>query len=94
MLYDIDRDGRTQNVEATYCTDEVYRQESIRTLSSWVYDKKRQDGTPVAAYNITASIAYRIEDMMGVPISGPHEFMTPLSNGEYYMERICSPLIG
>jgi len=94
MTHDILPTGKTANVRAGYCTHEHYRAPSIKAVSDWIFETKRKNGSPVKAKNLTAKMAYRIDDYQGIPISGPNSFLTSLPGGGYYQEFICSPLIG
>jgi outer membrane biosynthesis protein TonB len=65
LEFDVTSDGRVENIRVGYCTSEVFRETSVKSLSKWKYNPAIQDGKGVPRKNVETTIAYRIQDACG-----------------------------
>jgi len=65
MQFDVDEKGYTYNIKALYCTQDVFSEASIASLSRWKYNPKIVNGKPVKQTGVTSKIAYKLVDECG-----------------------------
>ena len=65
MQFDVDEKGNTYNVEALYCTQDVFSKASIASLSRWKYNPKTVNGKPTKQTGVTSKMAYKLVDECG-----------------------------
>lgn len=65
MQFDVDEKGNTYNVKALYCTQDVFSEASIASLSRWKYNPKIVSGKPAKQTGVTSKIAYKLVDECG-----------------------------
>lgn len=77
MIFDGDVDGRTVNVEATECTDDIFCDPSALAVSRWLYVPKVEDGAFVRRTGIMNTMTFLITDDAGAIIPEPDGPLQP-----------------
>ena len=65
VRFDVSPDGQPFNVQATYCTQSVFKRASIKSVEKWKYQPKIQDGVAVGRTGVESQITFRLADERG-----------------------------
>lgn len=65
VRFDVSPEGQPFNVQATYCTENVFKRASIKSVEKWKYNPKVVDGRNVARSGVESQITFRLTDERG-----------------------------
>jgi protein TonB len=65
LKFDVSKIGVPKNVRVGYCTDERFRDSSIRSLEKWKYNPAIRAGQAVERKDVVTNIRYVIQDSCG-----------------------------
>jgi hypothetical protein len=65
MLFDVGPDKKPFNIEASSCSDTVFKRPAIGAVGKWVYRAEVKDGLPVRRTGLTTIIRFRLTDYRG-----------------------------
>lgn len=65
MIFDIMANGRTENVNAQICTDDIFRNASVESVEGYVFFPAKSDGQAVKTEGASNRVTFRLQDEMG-----------------------------
>ncbi|GLQ19898.1 energy transducer TonB [Algimonas porphyrae] len=65
MRFDVSPEGQPFNIQATYCTQDLFRRNSVRSVERWKYNPKIQDGRPIGRKGVETKITFQLADERG-----------------------------
>ena len=65
MVFDVGTDGAPFNIQTKYCTDNIFKRESVKATSKFKYRPKIVDGIAVNMTGVETRITYRLLDDRG-----------------------------
>ena len=65
VRFNVSPEGKPFDVEATYCTENLFRSATIRSVQKWKYNPQIQDGRPVGRVGVESKITFRLADERG-----------------------------
>jgi len=65
VKFDVSPEGQPFNVDATYCTQSLFKRASIKSVQKWKYNPKIVDGRSVARSGVESKITFRLTDERG-----------------------------
>lgn len=65
LEFDVAPQGVVENIRVGYCTDDVFRETSIKSLSRWKYNPAIRNGEAVSRKNVETTVSYRLMDDCG-----------------------------
>ncbi len=65
LKFDVSKVGTPKNIRVGYCTDERFRDSSIRSLEKWKYNPAIRDQKAVERKDVVTNIRYVIQDSCG-----------------------------
>jgi protein TonB len=65
VRFDVSPEGQPFNVDATYCTQSLFKRASIKSVQKWKYNPKIVDGRSVARSGVESKITFRLTDERG-----------------------------
>ena len=65
VRFNVSPEGQPFDVQATYCTQNLFERPSIRSVQKWKYNPKIQDGRPVGRTGVESKITFRLADERG-----------------------------
>ncbi len=65
LEFDIGLDGKPFNIEARYCTQNIFKRPSIRAATKWNYRPKIKNGQPVIRRGVSTQISFDLTDENG-----------------------------
>lgn len=65
LEFDVSATGTPENITTGYCTDDMFRENSIKSVSRWKYNPALKDGVAVQRKNVVTTIKYRLMDSCG-----------------------------
>ncbi len=71
MRFDVDTHGRTFNVDAYKCSDDMFANPAADSVREWVYDPKLENGEAVIRKGITSKVTFKLSDEAGDLIEEP-----------------------
>ena len=66
VIFDVTEGGKTTNVDAAYCTLDIFRNESENSVRQWIYEPARKDGEPVQRHGVVTTLVYKVTDATGL----------------------------
>jgi protein TonB len=71
MRFDVSNLGRTFNIEAYKCSDDMFANAAADSVREWIYDPKLENGEPVVSKGIKTKVTFRLSDVAGDLIEEP-----------------------
>ncbi|HFE39266.1 MAG TPA: energy transducer TonB, partial [Gammaproteobacteria bacterium] len=65
VRFSVSPEGAPFNVEAIFCTNNVFKRPSIKSVQKWKYNPKIVDGRAVARQGVRSTITFRLTDDRG-----------------------------
>lgn len=65
LEFDVSPSGVPENISVGYCTRDVFRESSIKSLAKWKYSPAIRNGKAVPRKNVVTTISYKIQDACG-----------------------------
>lgn len=65
MRFDVSPEGQPFNVQATYCSQSLFKRASVKSVQKWKYQPKVVDGRSVARSGVITKITYTLQDERG-----------------------------
>ena len=65
VRFDVSPEGAPFNVEATYCTQRLFKRAATKSVQKWKYNPKIIDGVPVMRSGIENKITFNLTDERG-----------------------------
>ena len=65
VRFDVSPTGSPFNVQTTYCSSNVFKSASIKSVEKWKYQPKIQDGVAVGRSGVENKITFRLQDERG-----------------------------
>jgi len=65
VRFDVSPEGAPFNVTSTYCTSNVFKSASEKSVRKWKYNPKIQDGRPVGRTGVESQITFKLTDERG-----------------------------
>ena len=65
VRFNVSPEGQPFDVQATYCTESLFKSASVRSVQKWKYNPKIQDGRPVGRTGVESKISFRLTDERG-----------------------------
>ena len=65
VKFDVTPEGSTVNVQATFCTDSIFKRATIRAVQRWKYNPKVHNGAAVTRYDLVNKVSFRLSDERG-----------------------------
>ena len=65
VRFDVSPEGNPFNIEATYCSQNVFKRNSIRSVERWKYNPKIQDGRAIGRRGVETTIRFKLADERG-----------------------------
>lgn len=65
MKMNVNESGRVSDAIATYCTNDVFRAASVKSLQKWVFNPKVVNGEAISRCGVETKITYRMMDKSG-----------------------------
>ena len=65
VRFDVSPSGEPFNVQATYCTSNVFKRSTVRSVEKWKYQPKIQDGVAVGRTGVENKVTFRLQDERG-----------------------------
>lgn len=65
VRFDVSPEGAPFNVIATYCTQNLFKRASTKSVQKWKYNPKIVDGRSVARSGVESKISFRLTDERG-----------------------------
>jgi len=90
MAFDLDKYGRTQNVEAAFCTNTVFLESSLKATKKWRYYPKTVNGEPAPTKNLSVYLSYRLTTRDGALIKNADGYPHFDIEGKHMDEHYCS----
>jgi len=69
VRFDVSPEGAPFNVQATYCTQSLFKSSTIKSVQNWKYKPKVINGRPAARIGVENKVTYRLTDERGNIIS-------------------------
>jgi len=73
VKFDVSPEGKAINVEATYCSDKVFKKPTIKTVRNWYYYPKVEGGKSVEQKGLKSKMTFRLADKDGNQIPEPNK---------------------
>ncbi len=77
MLLDLDRRGRTKNIRAEYCTEDILFEPSKQAIKQWKYKPFVKNGKPVAEQNRPVRTVFVTSNIFGFIIPDRDMVLVP-----------------
>jgi len=71
MRFDVDTSGRTFNVDAYKCSDDMFANAAADSVRAWLYEPKLENGQPVVSKGLKTKVTFRLSDEDGEMIEEP-----------------------
>lgn len=65
VKFDVSPEGAPFNVEATYCTSNMFESSTIKSVQKWKFNPKIVDGRAVSMSGVENKVSYRLTDERG-----------------------------
>ncbi|PHR59273.1 MAG: hypothetical protein COA43_09025 [Robiginitomaculum sp.] len=65
VTMNVNKNGRVSDAITTYCTDEIFREASLRSVQKWVFQPKLISGAPLSRCGVETKITYRLMNEKG-----------------------------
>lgn len=65
VKFDVSPEGQPFNVEATYCSQSLFKRASIKSVQKWKYNPKIVDGRAVSRSGVESKITFKLADERG-----------------------------
>ncbi len=65
VRFDVSPSGQPYNVVATYCSSNIFKRASIKSVEKWKYNPKIVDGQAVARRGVESQITFKLADENG-----------------------------
>ena len=65
VRFDVSPDGAPFNVSATYCTQKLFENATVKSVQKWKYNPKIINGRNVARVGVENKVTYRLNDERG-----------------------------
>lgn len=65
VRFDVSPQGQPFNVQATYCTQSLFKRNSVKSVEKWKYNPKIVDGLAVSRSGVESKITFRLTDERG-----------------------------
>ncbi|MEE2527023.1 energy transducer TonB [Hyphobacterium sp. HN65] len=62
MIFDVGTDGTPINIRASYCSNNGFERNSIRSVERWRYSPAMDNGTPIVQRGVTTQIDFAIRE--------------------------------
>ncbi|PHR91370.1 MAG: hypothetical protein COA69_12740 [Robiginitomaculum sp.] len=91
MLVDVDKTGVPTLVKTSFCSENMFKRTSIRSVKKWRFEPANIKGTPVSTTRQPFLVTYRFFNSRGRLV--PDENRLLVSNGklDYSLEKLCQP---
>lgn len=71
LKFDVTDRGRTENITAISCTEDLFKRASIQSVKLWVYTPKVERGQAVSRPGVETKVSFKLSDVEGNLIPEP-----------------------
>ena len=64
--FDVDIDGKPENIVTTFCTQRLFANPSIESVAKWKYKPKIIDGRTISRSGVETKVTFRLVDEKGI----------------------------
>jgi hypothetical protein len=65
MKINVNESGRVSDAMATYCTNDIFRAASLKSVQKWIFTPKLVNGEPMSRCGVETKISYKMMDSSG-----------------------------
>ena len=65
VRFDVSAEGTPLNVEATYCSDNIFKRATIKSVQKWKYKPKIRDGLAMSRSGVESRVTFQLTDNNG-----------------------------
>ena len=68
VRFDVSPSGQPYNIAITYCSQNLFKRATVKSVERWKYQPKIQSGVPVSRSGVESKITFALNDDDGRPI--------------------------
>ncbi len=65
VMLNVDKAGKVSDAMTKYCTDDVFREAALRSVSKWIYSPNILNGEAVERCGVTSQVTFELTDENG-----------------------------